>query len=184
MGVLAAAIVLVGLVCTLDLVLTLGVVKRLREHTEELARLNGVGKAPVIAVGEAVGDFLATTVDGESLTDDSLTGDTLVAFFSPTCEPCKAKMPKFVEYARALPGGRNQVVATVVGDAEEAAAFVHELSPVARVVVEGHEGALSRAFRAEAYPTVLRAAPDPSGRLVITANDVDVTAEQPAAAAI
>lgn len=38
---LITAVVLVGLLCALDLVLGLGVIKRLREHTEMLNNLNG-----------------------------------------------------------------------------------------------------------------------------------------------
>jgi hypothetical protein len=113
-------------------------------------------------------------VEGEPLRQGSLSEEMLVAFFSPTCEPCRKKLPKFVDYARTLPGGRDRVLAAVVGDAEEAATFVAELSPVARVVAEPHDGALGTAFKARSFPTLLRVAPDGEGRLVVTANHVDL----------
>jgi len=36
MAILSAAIVVVGLLCLADLLLTFGVIRRLREHTEQL----------------------------------------------------------------------------------------------------------------------------------------------------
>lgn len=38
---LVTAVVLVGLLCAVDLLLTFAVLRRLREHTEELGRLSG-----------------------------------------------------------------------------------------------------------------------------------------------
>lgn len=166
---LIAAVILIGALCTLDLVLTLGVVKRLREHTEMLAKASGPS---VISVGEEIGDFTAATVDDEPLSRELLGHDTIVAFFSPSCRPCQEKLPAFVEYARGLPGGRAQGLAVVAGDADEAAAFVAELGPVVRVVVEGAEGPVGTAFQVNAYPTVLRVSPDDAGRIVVTANQV------------
>ncbi|MET7301346.1 hypothetical protein [Embleya sp. NPDC005575] len=161
--------------CALDLVLTLGVIRRLREHAELLSSGGGSGDPLDMAVGEEVGEFSTSMVDGEPLTRGMLAEETLVAFFSPGCEPCREKLPRFVEHARTLPGGRDRVLAAVVGDAGEAAAFVAELSPFARVVVEaGPDDALGRAFRARSYPTLLRVAPDDAGRLVVTANRVDL----------
>lgn len=104
----------------------------------------------------------------------------MVAFFSPTCRPCQEKLPRFVEYARSLPDGRNRTLAVVVGEAERAASFVDVLSPVTRVVVEDRDGAVASAFEVKAYPTIVRVAPDEEHRLVVTADQVDLT---PSAAA-
>ncbi|MFF1418687.1 redoxin domain-containing protein [Streptomyces sp. NPDC058280] len=167
---LIAAVVLVGLVALADLILTLGVVKRLREHTEMLA---GAGGMPVtIAVGEKVGDFTAVTIDGETVNSDRVEPDSLVAFFSPTCQPCKEKLPKFVAHARTLPGGRDQVLAVVVGGIDEASEFTTQLSPVARVLVEDREGPLHTAFQTAAYPTLLRVSAHDDGGLMVAANEV------------
>ncbi|WFB10373.1 TlpA family protein disulfide reductase [Streptomyces sp. LX-29] len=168
---LIAAVILVGVLCVLDLILTLGVVRRLREHTELLANANS-GLPAGIAVGEEIGDFTAATVDGETLRRADLDGETVVAFFSPTCQPCRRKMPKFVEFAKAMPGGRDRVLAAVIGDPDEAAEFAAQLGPVARVVVEGDDSGLVEAFRTSAFPTLLRVSPDEAGRLVVKATDV------------
>ncbi|MFE0191450.1 TlpA family protein disulfide reductase [Streptomyces sp. NPDC058989] len=185
MAFLIAAVVFVGTLCTLDLVLTLGVIKRLREHSEQLSGASGPGgRFDTLdpAVGEEVGEFATATVDGERLTHGMLAADTLVAFFAPGCRPCREKLPAFVDHARALPGGRAQVVAAVVGDPAESAAFVAELSPVARVVVEeGPDAPLSAAFRARSYPTLLRVSPDADGTVRVTANRM--TLDRPVTAA-
>ncbi|MCD9194406.1 TlpA family protein disulfide reductase [Streptomyces albireticuli] len=183
MPVLIAAVVLVGSLCTLDLLLTLGVVKRLREHTELLAKVseNMPGMPPVIGVGEEVGEFTAVGVDGEALTRESLRGDTLVAFFSPNCEPCHEMLPRFVAYARARSGDRERALAVVVGAADLAAEQVEALRPVARVVVEGSDTALTTAFRIKGFPTVLRVAQDGHGHAVVAQNRVNL--DSPAVAA-
>ncbi|MFE7571789.1 TlpA disulfide reductase family protein [Streptomyces sp. NPDC057539] len=167
---LIAAVVFVGLLCTLDLILTLGVIKRLREHTELISNLNGRAS---LGIGEEVGAFEAATVDGAPMTRELLTRETLVGFFSPSCAPCREELPKFVNHARAMPDGRNQVMAVVVGDADRAAAMVAELRPVARVVVEEHnDGPLASAFQVIAFPTVLTVADGGDGTPVITQDRV------------
>ncbi|MCC3769325.1 TlpA disulfide reductase family protein [Streptomyces sp. UNOC14_S4] len=179
MPVLIAAVVLVGALCTLDLVLTLGVVKRLREHTALISKManSQPSRPPVIGVGEEVGEFSAVAVGGDVLTRESLVGDTLVAFFSPSCGPCHEMLPKFVEYARAVDGGREQVLAVVVGSLDRAKGQVAELSPVARVVVEGgSEAIVADAFQIKGFPTLLKVRQDADGRQVIAGNQVDLDA--------
>ncbi|GAA2230085.1 hypothetical protein GCM10010232_15480 [Streptomyces amakusaensis] len=169
---LTALVVFVGLLCTLDLVLTLGVIKRLREHTE---LLTAPPPTPAIPVGGSVADFAATTVDGEPLSGAMFAQDTLVAFFSPGCGPCEEKLPAFVSYARSADGAgspEDRPVAVVVGDRDAAAGFVSRLSPVARVVVEDPGGPMGLAFKAEMFPTLLKVAPDDGGSLVVTDNQV------------
>lgn len=172
MSVLIAAVVLVGLICTLDLLLTIGVIKRLREHS---SLLSSSGRfLASIAVGEEVGAFATSTVDGEPVSRELLTGQTLVGFFAPGCKPCQKRLPEFVAYARQMPGGRDRVLAIVVGDGDDAAAYVTDLSPVARVVEEDSSGALSTAFKAVAFPVVLLVAPNADGRLVVETDQVDL----------
>lgn len=76
----------------LNLVLTVGVIRRLREHTEQLSRVALSSPDPILHVGDRVGDFAVTTTDGEQLSDDRFTGRTLVGFFSPGC-PAPAQPP-------------------------------------------------------------------------------------------
>lgn len=159
MAYLTAAVVLVGLLCLLDLVLTLGVIRRLREHTSLLEQRPGLSDAfpePLgVPVGETVGAFEATTPGGEQVSRDLLAGRTLVGFFAPGCGPCAEQLPAFIERARSMPGGRGEALAVVVGD-ESAGdpAYEQRLAPVAQVVVEGAAGPLQQAFGVRAYPSL------------------------------
>ncbi|MCP3819729.1 hypothetical protein NLX86_16975 [Streptomyces sp. A3M-1-3] len=177
---LTALVVFVGLLCTLDLILTLGVIKRLREHTE---LLTAPPPTPAVPVGGRIADFATTTVDGEPLSQAMFVRDTLVAFFSPSCGPCKDKLPAFVSYARNTGAAEDRPVAVVVGDRDQAAGFISSLAPVARVVVEDPEGAMGLAFKAEMFPTLLKVAPDGEGALVVTDNQVELEKRPMAGAA-
>ncbi|MEU9338866.1 hypothetical protein AB0D49_37905 [Streptomyces sp. NPDC048290] len=172
MAFLIAAVVFVGLLCVLDLILSLGVMKRLREHTELINNLSGRAS---IGVGEEVGDFTAGTVDGGTVTRAQLADGTLVGFFSPSCPACKEKLPKFVQHAAAMPGGRDRVLATVVGDARQTTDMVAALSPVARVVAESAQhGSVASAFQISAFPSVLMLAANDRGVPAVTETGVNL----------
>lgn len=174
---LIAALVFVGALCVLNFLLSLGMIKRLREQAEILNR-NGSTNPPVaVGMGDEIGEFTALTQDAEPVDSESLRhGDTLVAFFSPTCRPCQEKLPKFVDFAASFPGGREQVLATVVGEPEAAADMLERLRPVARVVHESsNEGAVSSAFDLKAFPVVLVVSPSSEhGRPIVTAEQIDL----------
>ncbi|GGN74794.1 TlpA family protein [Actinoplanes lobatus] len=146
MIVIVAALVLVGVLGMLNLVLTVGVIRRLRESQGH----HPGGADPVLPVGTAVGEFTATTIDGDPV--DAF--PALVGFFSPGCAPCTELLPEFADYARRMPGGRQRVLAVVAGTPETAADYVSVLSEVARVVVASADAPLPRAFRATAFPAV------------------------------
>jgi hypothetical protein len=156
MAVLVAAVVLVGAVAMANLVFTFGVIRRLREHTELLSGMSagGFGGRNMLGPGRAVGAYAATAVDGTPVSNDAADGPLLVGFFSLGCEPCTAKRPIFAERAREHPGGRDRVLAVVVGDDGDgdASAYLDELTPVARVVRQLPTGELPAAFRVEGYP--------------------------------
>jgi thiol-disulfide isomerase/thioredoxin len=176
MGLLTAAVVIVGALCVIDLLLTMGVIRRLREHTELLAgstqRVVGGGPIQLLEEGTQVADFAATTTDGEPISREMLPAMSVVAFFSPGCTPCGALIPAFTEYAATLPGGRAQVMAVVVGDTRQAGAYADQLTPVARVVTEGFEGPISEAFRSRTYPALFVL--DGAGRVLSSGTDMTV----------
>lgn len=152
---LTAAVVVVGLLCLLDLVLTFGVIRRLREHTSLLSQVQLGGPAGIGApVGSRVTDFTATTADREVVSRQSLAARTLVGFFSPGCQPCAEELPGFIERARSMPGGPEHVLSVVSGDAAEASEYVSSLSPVAQVVVEEPGGPVQTAFRVAGFPAL------------------------------
>jgi thiol-disulfide isomerase/thioredoxin len=152
MSYLIAAVVVVGVLCLLNLVLTYGVIRRLREHTELLAQRSAGVPDAIAGAGSTVGTFTATTVDGDELAADDLEPGTLVGFFSPGCGACVEQLPKFVDAAAAHPGGQARVLAVVVGAEEDAAEQVALLSPKARVVVAPFGAEIEKAFAVKGYP--------------------------------
>jgi hypothetical protein len=151
-----AALALLALaVCLLDLVLTLGVVRRLRHHTELITNLSA-GDRPLHAIldeGETAGPFETVATTGEPVSRDGLSGLTLVGALAPGCSACEEKLPEFIDHARTFSGGRDQVIAVVVGSEDETEAYRERLEPVARVVVEPPmSGALGTALRLGSFP--------------------------------
>ncbi|MGJ6966023.1 hypothetical protein ACSDR0_29355 [Streptosporangium sp. G11] len=157
MAYVAAAAVLLGLLVVTNLILTVGVVRRLREHTAELAALRGGGSGGLdvdvaMPAGTPVGGFDATSVADLPVSLATLGERPLVGFFSPNCQPCKEKLPSFVEYAATRPQGRDAVLAVTIGTREETAALAELLGPVATVVVESDQGPVQRAFGVSGFP--------------------------------
>jgi thiol-disulfide isomerase/thioredoxin len=157
MGYLVAAVVSVGLLCVLNLVVSIGVVRRLRRHTERLDQLS-LPAAPTLGLppGEVVGEFATTTTDGQVVESRELLAErVLVGFFSPGCPPCAEQLPHFLERARSLPGGRQRVLAVldaVVPDEPEIS-YVERLREHALVVTEPPEGPVHAALQVTAFPT-------------------------------
>ncbi|OLT19617.1 hypothetical protein BJF79_47645 [Actinomadura sp. CNU-125] len=156
MPVIVSLVVLVGVICVLDLVLTLGVVRRLREHSELIARAGSMAAPePMLAPGERAGEFEAVATTGEVITRDGLTGRTLLGVFSPDCSACIERLPGFVAQAEGFEGGRDRVLAVIVDLADDGAAdYRAKLEPVARVVVETGRGGINAALNVQAFPAI------------------------------
>ncbi|WP_440066663.1 hypothetical protein [Streptosporangium sp. OZ121] len=171
---LNVVVVLVGAVmvlCALDIVLTVGVARRLRAQGELLARqvaslsagypLPGALSPVMREAGERLGVFRAVAGDGTPV-DEGFFADasTLVAAFSVGCPACEERLPEFVRFAPAF-AGRERVLALVVG-ADGAAEKAALLEAVATVVVEKtHGGPVCGSLGVRAYPAL--AIVDPGG---------------------
>lgn len=152
-----AVIALVGALAVLNLLITLALVRRLREHE---ARRAGAGEANDFETvrlrpGDRIGEFKTTDVDGRSVSDTSMVGRTLVAFFSPACEACVEKVPAFAERAAERVGGRDKVITVVLGDGPDSEQLVDQLHAGTRAVVEPYDGPISRAFGVIGFPAYL-----------------------------
>ncbi|MBN6054619.1 redoxin domain-containing protein, partial [Nonomuraea sp. RK-328] len=168
-------IAVVALLCALCLVLllvTLGLVRRIREHTKlldalyEQVDLMGppqAGTGP--AVGDVVGDFAATTVDGTQVTRDLLPDGTVVAFLSPDCQGCHEQLPELASWAAEQ--DRERVLAVVDGRSGDPASLVATLKPVAQVVVDDTTAPVGSAFGVQSFPTFFQVAT--GGRLLAVA---------------
>jgi thiol-disulfide isomerase/thioredoxin len=169
---LVAAMVMLGILGLLNLALTVGVIRRLKEQAADPLTHRKHALPPSLPpAGTVVADFTVTTMDGTSLSREELAGETLVGFFSPGCEACEELLPEFAAYAASFPGGVDRVVAVVESMAEDATRYVDALSPVARVVADPPgRGILVPAFSVKAFPGV--AVIDADGRIVASGGDI------------
>jgi hypothetical protein len=159
LAILTAAVVLVGVLVLLDLLLTLGLIKRVRTHAELLDKLLNAAPASAPALepgqlpaGAVVREFAATTSEGREIRRDSFDDGAVLAFFSTWCDTCAEQLPGFLTYAAPL--GRDRVLAVVHGDDEQLVDLVASLSKVAQVVVETENGPIARAAGVRAFPTM------------------------------
>ncbi|MFE5332024.1 TlpA family protein disulfide reductase [Embleya sp. NPDC056575] len=147
---LIAAVVVLTVLCLLNLLLTFGIVRKLRAQRDH----SRPGPAAlVLPVGSTAPNFSAVTTTGETITREGL-GETLFGFFSPNCPACTERLPRFVEAARRESGRRALAVLAVLhGDDAATRAQAAALRDVARVVVEASpDGPLGTAFAITGYP--------------------------------
>ncbi|MGN9919536.1 peroxiredoxin family protein [Micromonospora palomenae] len=153
---LIAAVVLVSALGLLNLLLNLAMIRRLREHTELLAKHAAIAGGGIIQAGQSPGDFLATDSDGREVRRSDLVGEVLVGFFSTNCPACTDALPTFVTWATGLSGGRSKVFAVVNGEEPAAADLAAKLAGAARVIVEHSDSAIITAFQVAAFPSWCR----------------------------
>ena len=107
MPVLIAAVVAAGGLCLLNLLMTFGVIRRLREHTAILAGIRGSEDMFGLQAGQSPGAFSAVTIAGNTVSN--ATSLRMIAFLSSFCSVCPERVPPFVEYLsghRIGPGQR------------------------------------------------------------------------------
>ncbi|WP_370965634.1 TlpA family protein disulfide reductase [Amycolatopsis sp. cg9] len=159
MSSLITADIVLGVLGVVNLVLLLGVVRRLREHAKAIeAASAGGGAAPevMIAPGTAPGAFTTSTTDGVTVSGEGLPGSALIGFFTPHCGACTEQLPRFLERAEAEPGGRAAVLAVVIGTDldEDTRAMARSFEPVAHTVIEPPDGPVASAFGVRGFPAV------------------------------
>jgi hypothetical protein len=157
MAYLTAGLVVVAALCVLNVVLTVGVVRRLRQHDRMLAAGAGAAapmRAP--APGDWIGPFTAETPGGVTVSRETLRPGDLVAFLSPGCGPCEEQLPGLVQWLRESEGTAAATLVVIVATPTEAADMVAALSPLANVVCEPSPRAdIQAAFGVESYPIAL-----------------------------
>lgn len=155
MSELAVVLVGLGVLGLANLVLTLGLVRRVHAQSALLRMsIEGVeNPRPImLEAGEHVRPFAAATTAGDAVAHADLSGPTLVGFLSASCPACAESLPSFVARARLTPGGRERVLAVVVGGEDATAELRAALAPVARVVTEHASGPVARAFGVDGFP--------------------------------
>ncbi len=106
--------------------------------------------------------FKLHEVDGKEWTLASIAGKpAALIFWNSACQSCAAQIADFTKAAATT---SVRVLAVNVGDSDAAVQAFLEKHPVNATVVEGEEGKMARAYRADTFPSV--ALIDASGRLV------------------
>jgi thiol-disulfide isomerase/thioredoxin len=150
---LTAAVILVGAVGMMNLVLLLGILRRLRAAPPAAAE-ESHGGGSGLRLGWRPEPFAVSLLHGGRLTRSDLTGhgETLIGFFSPTCRPCRAQAPKFAARAAEWPGGPERVLVVVADDTVDGAEFTEQFAGLAKMVVDGLEGPVATAYGVTAFP--------------------------------
>ncbi|MEU7134936.1 hypothetical protein [Streptomyces sp. NPDC046261] len=148
---------LVGALCLLDLLLTVGLIRRLRAQPAPRTAADRFADDGMLPPGALVGAFETRTVDGRPLHSRDLGTGTVVVFLSPGCPPCHEQLPRVAAALGAAPARR--AVAVVAGGADgdaETEQMLKELGPVARVVHESGTGPVTEAFAVRGFPAMCR----------------------------
>ncbi|MDO3703161.1 TlpA disulfide reductase family protein [Micromonospora sp. C28SCA-DRY-2] len=177
MPIVVAALVVLAVLALLNLLLTFGVIRKLREHTQELAR----ARPPVtLSVGAQVPDFTAPTTGGDVVSVASLrAAGGLVAFLAPDCSGCQEQLPSVrstLAEALATPMAVLVVLTRLSPaperDDRERAELVAALGLRGTRVAVVHEpldGALQSAFQVAAFPAFYLV--DTDGRVAGVSNN-------------
>lgn len=130
---LVILVIVFGVVSLLNLVVMFAVLRYLRRQ----AAMKSIG---VPAAGLAIPEFAFSGTAGETLTQADLLGhDTLVGFFSTTCDSCRLEVPAFVALARSDFAGDGRAVAVIKTLDGTVGALVRDLAEAARVIVLPHD---------------------------------------------
>ncbi|WP_157436176.1 TlpA disulfide reductase family protein [Actinospica robiniae] len=172
MTVLAIAVTLFGVLSLFNLLLALGLARKLRQGSAEPAHAHapfpagafastggGSSKAPALSAGTPLPHASELGHDGRPL---------LVGFFSSTCKACPEHLPRFREFAETFPG---DAVAVLNGDPDALKSYVAALGPGIRNVSDTTaHGLLSDAVELRAWPSFVIA--DAGGGVRTTGLDV------------
>lgn len=154
----AFAVGLVGAVCVLDLLLTLAVVRRLREVGTRLSALERSSSAlepSLLPVGASVPEFSAVTAAGEPISEQALGGGrSLIAFLQQGCGPCRELVPDLKAYLAGPAGEGQRLLAVVTGEDDGADGLAGELQGLATIVRGVDARPVASAFAVRGYPTL------------------------------
>jgi hypothetical protein len=157
MTLLAVAVGLLAVLTALNLLILLGVVRRLRT-------ISATGGAPATSTpaevlppaGTRVGSFTLTAVDGTQVSEADLAeGRSLVVMLSPSCSPCRDTATKLAAQRDTLPDRTFILLRTEMDEPEldGMLAILDILAGVAKVATFTGGDDVEQAFASRGYPT-------------------------------
>ena len=158
-GVLSGAVTVIGALTLLNLLLTLGVIRRLRDHDRRLA--TGGAGLPIDEaeplIGSPLPKFAAMAIGEIQVSDRELVqGRAYIGFFSTACRPCQEQLPIFADSLTSQ--DRDQILIVINEDSAEPgqlATLVERADAVGRVILENPMGPVAMAFGVRKLPTML-----------------------------
>ncbi|MFI5784039.1 hypothetical protein [Nocardia sp. NPDC051570] len=164
MNILIALVIILAVITAGHLAITLGLIRRLRAHTDLLDQLADTTDM-LLPTGTPTPAFTTGTLDGAAITQADLRHPAAIALLAVDCPHCRVNLPEFVAYVRGAGFPRDQVLAVVTVDENTDPTarrdMLDALTPVATVVCEpAADGAVTTAFDNQAFPAFYLTGPD------------------------
>ena len=135
--VLIGSVGLLWVLVLFNLVLTLGLVRRVNTNTGPQL----IEEEEGLEAGEPAPDFTAETLDGQQINLASYAGrDVVFLFMSPFCGPCREKLPGIEALAPSAYAAGTELVYVSNASVDETRAYVEEHTIALPVVVASPGG--------------------------------------------
>lgn len=149
--------VLLWVLVLLNILLSWGIIRRMREFDRRIASVATAGLPMMSGLepGTAAPDFSVGTPAGDTVTRAQLLqGETVLAFFSPTCDACVEHLPQVRRYATDTRPADTRLVAVVDGEPAEGRTFIENLEGVASVTfADPAANPIVRDYQVGAFPS-------------------------------
>lgn len=159
MAFLVAVVVFLAISVMFNLLLTLGLVRRARAHSDLLSEF-AAAQARFLKVGTTVPVLSAESVRGIQITTTMFGSSGVIAFLSDSCSYCRRELPELVAYIQDGGYPPERVLAVVAASdrddagSEALTAMLETLGPIATIVREPRGGGvLAEAFKVDGYPS-------------------------------
>jgi thiol-disulfide isomerase/thioredoxin len=175
MSVLAFFVILIGLALSLNVIMTLGLIRRLRQIHHSVAEWIPSGRyVPLpdgLPIGEVPPSFSVTDLDGEVISEATLAGQiSVLGFFAASCESCRLYLPRLRDLSKQRARDLQSLV-VIDGDAAHAGDLITVGRETGRVVTGELNTGMSGIFKVHFYPTFYVV--DESGKVAFGSNSVD-----------
>jgi peroxiredoxin len=150
---LVASVVLLAVLVVANMLLTWGMMRRLRVLQEQVAASGPLPPGNGLNPGDEAPDFSALTPAGDTVTRDEVVRDeTALVFMSPHCEACETHLPTVRRLGRGATG--PAAVAVIDGTPEESGHLLEGLRGEVTVLFapRGTTDLLDR-YRVFTYPS-------------------------------
>lgn len=154
------ALCLLTTLVVIDLLMSFGIIRRLRAHSEMIYDRDGAASLPA---GTPVPDFVSLNAKGESMSAAWLRGATsAVAFVTQDCPSCHAQLPALLDMLkqRGADGDRSLVIVVDVPGGQDITELAAMFDGLATVVIEPLGGILQTAFRINGLPAFVAVDPE------------------------